>query len=264
MAEVASFSGVSLTRGEKHLVKDIDWKLEPGQRWVILGPNGAGKSTLMALLSARLFPTNGELTLLGEHPAEADLKELRSRIGVSADALVRLIPGNERVIDVVLSAAYGVLERGREIFEDVDQARAEELLQAFGVAEFANRMFATLSSGERQRVLSARAVMSDPELLLLDEPAAGMDVGGREHLMRELAKLARDENSPVTVLVTHHVEEIPAGYTHALLIRNGKVLSKGAINEVVNSSNLSQAFGLPLVVEQRDGRFSARAVPLEA
>jgi len=177
---------------------------------------------------------------------------------LTSAALAERIPRDERVRDVVVSASYGVLGRWREEYDELDHERAQELLVEVGVDRLAERTFGTLSEGERKRVQIARALMTDPELLLLDEPAAGLDLGGREDLVNTLSVLAHDDASPATVLVSHHVEEIPPGFTHALLMREGAVVASGPVREVITEEHLSATFGLPLVLRYEAGRFSAR------
>ncbi|WP_432485059.1 ABC transporter ATP-binding protein [Kineococcus esterisolvens] len=238
----------------------VDLRVREGERWVVLGPNGAGKSTLLSVAAARLHPTSGAVRVLGETLGRVDVFELRPRIGLASTALARSVPGRERVQDVVLTAAYGVTGRWQEAYDPDDEDRALQLLDLLGVVHLAARAFATLSDGERKRVQIARALMTDPELLLLDEPAGGLDLGGREDLLRRLTALAADPAAPTTVMVTHHVEEIPVGTTHALLLRAGRVVAAGPAEEVLTSAPLSQTFGLPLSLERRGGRLTARAV----
>ena len=259
MTTVLDLSDVSLRRGEKSLLRNVTWRVEDGDRWVMLGPNGAGKSTILQVAAARLHPTSGSAEVLGERLGAVDVFELRPRIGLSSSALVDRIPGSETVLDVVLTATYAVTGRWRETYEEEDVARAHDLLAAFGVDHLDSRFFGTLSEGERKRVQIARALMSDPELLLLDEPAAGLDLGGREELVSALGELAADPRSPVLVLVTHHVEEIPPGFTHAMLLRDGAVEVAGPIEEAITPQHLSRTFGLDLTVERHRDRWSARA-----
>jgi iron complex transport system ATP-binding protein len=256
---VLSVSGVGVVRGGATLLSDLDWTVRDGERWVVLGPNGAGKTTLLQIAGAALFPSRGTVELLGERFGATDLGELRTRVGLTSSALAERVPPREKALDVVVTAAYGVLGRWRERYDDADVARASALLGRVGLRAFADRRFGTLSEGERKRVLLARALMTDPELLLLDEPAAGLDLGAREALLRLLARLAQDEAAPPSVLVTHHVEEVPVGTTHALLLARGRSLAAGPVGEVLTGPLLSRAFGLPLEVEERDGRFAARA-----
>ncbi len=249
----------TVTRGGKDLVRDVDWRVELDERWVVLGPNGAGKTTLLNLAAARLHPTRGTVDVLGERLGRVDVFELRTRIGLATVGLHDRMPPEESVVDAVVTAAWAVVGRFRESYDRLDLGRARALLGQLGVGGLADRRYGTLSEGERKRVQIARAMMTDPELLLLDEPAAGLDLGGREDLVRHLAELAADPDAPATVLVTHHVEEIPPGFSHALLLREGGVVASGLLQDTVTSANLSKTFDLPLRVEYADGRFSARA-----
>ena len=247
-----------LHRGGNTLIGPISWQVELDERWVVLGPNGAGKTSLMRIAAAQEFPSSGEAHILGEVMGKADVSELRPRIGLSSAALSTRIPVEESVVDLVVSAAYGVLGRWREQYDAMDTDRAHELLESLGVEHLAQRAFGTLSEGERKRVLICRALMADPELLLLDEPAAGLDLGGREDLVARLARLAMDPDAPAMVLVTHHVEEIPQGFTHALLLREGRAVASGLIDDVITAENLSAAFRQAIVLDRVDGRYFAR------
>jgi iron complex transport system ATP-binding protein len=244
--------------GQVDAVRGVSLTLMPGQIVSVIGPNGAGKTTLLQLASARIHPTTGVVGILGEVLGTVDVFELRPRIGLTSASLAERIPRGETVRDVVVSASYGVVGRWREEYDDLDHGRAFELLQELGVDHLADRTFGTLSEGERKRVQIARALMADPELLLLDEPAAGLDLGGREDLVSTLAVLAMDPDSPATVLVSHHVEEIPPGFTHALLLRDAKVVAAGLLDHVLTEQNLSETFGMPLVLQHAAGRWSAR------
>jgi iron complex transport system ATP-binding protein len=257
-SSVASLSGVSVRRGGVTLLDDVDWSIEEGQRWVVLGANGAGKTTLLQVLAGSMVPDDGDVMLLGESLADADLDDVLPRVGWASAALADRLPADERVLDVVLTASYAAVRRGVESYEDSDEARARRLLGRIGCRELADRRFGTLSEGERKRVQLARALMTDPELLLLDEPAAGLDLGGREALLRLLGRLADDPAAPVQVLVSHHVEEVPPGITHALLLRSGRVVVAGPVESTLHSASLSAAFGLPLRVLASDGRWTAR------
>ncbi|MVA77183.1 ATP-binding cassette domain-containing protein [Auraticoccus sp. F435] len=259
MAAVVDLAGVSIRRGEATLLDDVDWTVEESDRWVVVGPNGAGKTTLLQVLAAQLHPTTGVAGLLGEVLGTVDVFELRPRIGVTSAALADRIPRSERVHDVVVSASYAVMGRWREEYDQLDHERATELLDQLRVAHLAERTFGTLSEGERKRVQIARALMTDPELLLLDEPAAGLDLTGREALVRTLSELARDPYAPASVLVTHHVEEIPQGITHALLLRQGRVVAAGPLEQTLTEQAMSETFGIDLVLRHDDGRWSARA-----
>ena len=254
---VVRMDGVGVRRGASTLLEEVDWRVELDEKWVVLGPNGAGKTTLLRLAATELHPTWGTVHVLGERLGRVDVFELRARIGFSSASLASRIPDDEVVSDLVVSAGYAVLGRWREQYEDLDSARAAELLAAFGIEGLARRRFGTLSEGERKRVLIARALMTDPELLLLDEPAAGLDLGGREDLVGRLATLALDPDAPATVLVTHHVEEIPPGFTHAMLMRDGAVVAAGLLETVLTEDNLSKTFGVDLVLRRFGERFFA-------
>jgi iron complex transport system ATP-binding protein len=259
MSDVLEMASVSVVRGAKTLLDKVDWQVNEGERWVILGPNGAGKTTLLQIAAARLHPTSGKAGILEEVLGAVDVFELRPRIGLSSAALATQIPEHEKVLNVVVTAAYGVTGRWREGYEKDDERRAFALLNEWGMGPLLNRPFATLSEGERKRVQIARALMTDPELLLLDEPAAGLDLGGREELVHRLSELAQDEEAPAIVLVTHHLEEVPPGFTHAMLLRDGGVVAAGPVNEVLTSEHLSTTFGLPLNVIENSGRYTATA-----
>ena len=259
MSDVLEFAGVSVVRGDNTLLDDITWEVEEGQRWVILGPNGAGKTTLLQLAAGRIHPTRGVAGILGEVLGAVDVFELRPRIGLSSAAVAQRLPAGELVRDVVVTASYGIVGRWRESYDTLDHARAADLLEALGVAHLSDRTFGTLSEGEGKRVQIARALMTDPELMLLDEPAAGLDLGGREDLVARLGALAADVDAPAMVLVTHHVEEIPPSFTDVLLMREGRVVAAGPLEITLTAANLSETFGLPLVVERHGERWSARA-----
>ena len=219
MSDVLAFAGVGVVRGQSILLDDVNWDVEEGQRWVVLGPNGAGKTTLLQLASGRMHPSRG----------------------------------------VVVTASYGIIGRWRESYDSLDHGRALQLLDALGAAHLVDRTYGTLSEGERKRVQIARSLMTDPELMLLDEPAAGLDLGGREDLVRRLGDIAGDLAAPALVLVTHHVEEIPPNFTDVLLLRDGRVVAQGPIEITLTEGNLSATFGLPLVLERHGMRYSARA-----
>ncbi|WP_309106817.1 ABC transporter ATP-binding protein [Arthrobacter sp.] len=259
MSDVLEMAAVSVVRGAKTLLNKVDWQVREGERWVILGPNGAGKTTLLQIAAARLHPTSGMAGILEEILGAVDVFELRPRIGLSSAALATQIPEHEKVLNVVVTAAYGVTGRWREGYEKDDERRAFTLLNEWGMGPLLNRTFASLSEGERKRVQIARALMTDPELLLLDEPAAGLDLGGREDLVHRLSELAKDDAAPAIVLVTHHLEEVPPAFTHAMLMRDAAVVASGPIQEVLTAEHLSETFGLPLDVSVNAGRYTATA-----
>jgi iron complex transport system ATP-binding protein len=259
MSDVLELTGVSIVRDGSTLLDDVSWSVSEGERWVILGPNGAGKTTLLQIAAARMHPSSGTASVLGETLGKVDVFELRPRVGLSSAALADRLPGRERVADVVVTASYGVTGRWHESYDQLDHARGAELLGLLGAAHLADRTFGTLSEGERKRVQIARALMTDPELMLLDEPAAGLDLGGREDLVRRLGQIAEDVYAPALVLVTHHVEEIPPNFTDVLLLRQGRVVAAGPLEQTLTAEALEATFGLPLVLERHDRRWSARA-----
>jgi len=260
---VIEMAAVSVVRGQATLLDKIDWTVELDERWVILGPNGAGKTTLLQIAAALMHPSSGSVRLLGEQIGLSDVFELRPRIGFASAAIAARVPPEEVVRDLVVSAGYAVLGRWRERYEASDLDRATHLLDLMGVAGFADRAFGTLSEGERKRVQIARALMPDPEIMLLDEPAAGLDLGGREDLLLRLSAIADDPDAPTLIMVTHHVEEIPAAFSHAMLLREGAVVASGLMRDVVTSANLSDTFGLPLRLTRSGDRYFARRKRME-
>ncbi|MER5642680.1 ABC transporter ATP-binding protein [Kitasatospora sp. NPDC002227] len=262
MSDVLELVDVTVTREGRALVDQVSWSISEGERWVILGPNGAGKTTLLQVAATYLFPSTGQAAVLGEKLGSVDVFELRSRIGLAGASMIDKLPHDQTVLQTVLTAAYGMTVSWREQYETTDEARALALLDRLGMAGYTTRKFGTLSEGERKRTLIARALMTDPELLLLDEPAAGLDLGGREDLLRRLGALAQDDLAPAMAMVTHHVEEIAPGFTHVLMIRQGKVLTAGPIETELTARNLSVCFGLPLTLERHGDRWSAQGLPL--
>lgn len=260
MASVLDLKHVTVTRSGKNLIHNITWQVEEGERWVVLGPNGAGKTTLLSIAAARLHPTRGEVDILDEILGAVDVFELRPRIGLSSAPVAAQIPGNETVLNVVITAAYGVAGRWNEEYDSFDDNQGLALLEDWGVAHLADRTFGSLSEGEKKRVLIARALMTDPEMLILDEPGAGMDIAGREDLVKRLTHLALDPYAPATILVTHHLEEIPAGFTHALLLREGEAVAAGPIETTLTQENVSATYGMELdLTVHPGGRYSAFA-----
>jgi len=260
MARVLQFTDVSVVRDGVSILDSVSWLVDDSERWVILGPNGAGKTTLLQLAAAQIHPTSGTVHVLDDTMGKADVFELRPRIGFASTALARRVPRDERVIDVVLTAAYSVTGRWNETYEEVDLRRAHRVLREWKLTQLENRRFGDLSDGEQKRVQIARSVMTDPELLLLDEPAASLDLGAREELLQLLGGFASATSSPAIIMVTHHVEEIPAGFTHALLLAGGSIQAAGVLSEVITGESLTAAFDLPLEVTSKKGRYTARAV----
>jgi len=260
MAAVVELAGVSIVRNGSTLINNIDWEVDESDRWVVIGPNGAGKTTLLQVISAQIHPSSGVAGLLGEVLGTVDVFELRPRIGLTSAALAERIPRGERVHDVVVSASYAVVGRWREEYDELDHERASELLAQLRIDRLANRTFGTLSEGERKRVQIARALMTDPELLLLDEPAAGLDLAGRESLVMTLSELAQDRYAPASVLVTHHVEEIPNGITHVMLLKAGEIVAAGPLRDTLTADNLTKTFEVELSLNEADGRWTARAL----
>lgn len=257
---LVDFAQVEFIRGGNTLVGPVDWQVELDERWVIIGPNGAGKTTLVRMAAAQEFPSKGRAWLMGEQVGKTDMRDLRAFIGMSSSALGNRIPADEKVADLVISAGYAILGRWREEYDASDHERATDLLEQVGAIHVADRTWGQLSEGERKRVLVARALMTDPELLILDEPAAGMDLGGREDLVNYVGHLAMDADAPAIIMITHYVEEIPEGFTHALLLDEGKVVAQGLIDDVLTSENLTQAFHQPIELSKIDGRYFARRV----
>jgi iron complex transport system ATP-binding protein len=256
---VLKLSSVSVVRDGVTILDSVDWTVESDQRWVILGPNGAGKTTMLQVAAAALHPTGGATEILDETLGGVDLFELRPRIGFASSALAKRIPQAESVLDTVLTAAYSVTGRWNEEYEEIDVRRARRVLGEWGLEGLADRRFGALSDGEQKRVQIARAVMTDPELLLLDEPAASLDLGAREELVTMLGGYASDPKSPAIVMVTHHVEEIPAGFTHVLLLRGGQIVAAGPIGDELTGERLTETFGVDIALSEQDGRYTARA-----
>jgi iron complex transport system ATP-binding protein len=247
-------------RGHTLVLRGVSWRVATGDRWAVLGPNGSGKTTMLQLASAYLHPTRGTVAILGHPLGRVDVRRLRERIGVVSAAVARMLVPSLSARDVVMSARHGALEPWWHEYSQGDRAAAEDLLDRAGFGGVADRPYGVLSEGERQQVLLARTLMGEPDLLLLDEPAAGLDIAGRERFLAGLATLAADGASPPIVLVTHHVEEIPAHFSHLLLLRQGAVVAAGPLASTMTSANLSACFDLPLVVTGAGGRWACRAV----
>ncbi|MFJ4252428.1 ABC transporter ATP-binding protein [Microbacterium sp. NPDC090003] len=250
---------VVVRRDGRNIIDHVTWQVAHDQRWVVLGPNGAGKTTLLQLADTLMHPTSGTVTVLGETLGRTDVFEVRPRIGFASSAMAKRVPRDETVLNTVLTAAYSVLGRWNEDYEDIDERRALRVLGEWKLDHLADRTFGTLSDGEQKRVQIARAVMTDPELLLLDEPTASLDLGSREELLALLSGYASSPTTPAMLMVTHHVEEIPVGFTHVMLLREGRVVSAGPIRETLTAESLTEAFGMPITLSSEDGRYAARA-----
>ena len=261
MVNVLRLADVSYVRDRRPILDGISWSVEDDQRWVVLGPNGAGKSSMLKLASAGEHPSSGTVEVLDERMGRVDVFELRNRIGFVSSATARRIPPQETVRDLVLTAAYSVEGRWNEEYDAIDVRQAERILAEWDLADFADHAFGTLSDGERKRAMIARAVMTDPELLLLDEPSASLDLGARERLLQMLSGFAQSPSSPAMVMVTHHVEEIPPGFTHVLMLRDGAVAASGPIRETLTAENLEATFGMRFELSETDGRYAAIARP---
>lgn len=259
MTTVLSLTDASYIRNRRPILDSVNWQVDDSERWVILGPNGAGKTTILKLVTANDFPTTGTVDVFGHRLGKVDIFELRARLGFVSSATARRIPPNELVRDVVLTAAYSVEGRWNEEYDAIDVRQADRVLAEWDLLELADQPFGTLSDGERKRTLIARAVMTDPELLLLDEPSASLDLGARERLLQMLSGFAQSPYSPAMVMVTHHVEEIPPGFTHVMLVNGGTVRAAGPIAETLTAENLEATFGMPFELTESGGRYAATA-----
>jgi iron complex transport system ATP-binding protein len=251
-------AGVSLLLDGAQILDGIDWTVGPREHWVVLGANGAGKTTLLRIAALYQHPSTGTVEVLGRRLGRTDVRTLRERIAFSSPALAARLEPSMTAAEVVMTARYAALAPWWHRYTDADRARAYDLLDEWRCAPLASHPFPTLSAGERQRVLLARMLMNEPGIGLLEEPTAGLDIGGREELVADLTTWAHDPDRPPMVLVTHHVEEIPPGFTHALILKRGEVLATGRLAETVTSELLSDAFDLKLHVEETDGRYTAR------
>ena len=261
MSAVLTLRSVSFVRDERVILAPLDWRVRPGERWLVLGANGSGKTTLLRIAAFHEHPSSGTVDVLGERLGRTDVRELRRRIGYLSASLAADLRPALRCLDVVMTAKYAALEPWWHRYTTADEEQALACLERMGVAWAAERPLGTLSSGEQQRVLLARTLMNAPGILFLDEPSARLDRGGREQLVTALAELTLDPDAPPVVLVTHHLDEVPQGITHVLMLRDGEVVAKGAIGRALTATRLSECFGLPLHLERRaDGRYSAWAI----
>lgn len=252
-------SGVGFTRDKRPILSDVDWDVACDQRWVVLGANGSGKTSLLRIAALYEHPTTGTVEVLGHRLGQVDVRRLRHQVGFVSPALAQMLRPHLKAVDVVMTARHGALEPWWHEYTDADRERAVQLLEQVGATGLGDRTIATLSSGERQRVQIARSLMTDPGLVLLDEPASTLDLGGREMLVTDLTRLAADPSAPPLVMVTHRTEEIPAGFTHGMLLRQGRVLAQGPLEDVLTSESLSACFGLPLELEHHNRRWHSQA-----
>jgi iron complex transport system ATP-binding protein len=258
MSLVLDFNNITVLRDKTPILNNVDWQVSADQRWVILGPNGAGKTTLLRVAAAQIHPSTGTAKLLGSTLGEVNVFDLRTRIGFASNAMSQHIPNSETVLDAVMTASYGITGRWNEKYEDVDERRARRVLAEWQLDELADRPFGTLSDGEKKRAQIARSVMPDPELLLLDEPVASLDMAAREHTIKVLGSYAKSPSAPAIVMVTHHIEEIPEGFTHALILSRGQVYAAGDIGSTITTEKISGAFGYGLEVALEGSRFRVR------
>jgi iron complex transport system ATP-binding protein len=255
---ILRLADVSVRRSGRTILGPIDWTVAAGERWVVIGPNGSGKTTLAQIASTYLWPTTGAVEVLGETIGRVDARELRRRIGYAGAGLETQFDPALSALDIVVTARHAALGPWWHNFSAADRARAREMLAEIGAGGLADRPFGLLSTGERRRVQIARALMPDPDLLILDEPGSSLDLGARETLVRDLASLAARPKPTAIVLVTHHLEEIPGGFDRALVLGAGRAIGAGPIRRVLTGPILSEAFGLPIEVSHRRGRFSAQ------
>jgi iron complex transport system ATP-binding protein len=259
MSLVLDFNNVTVLRDQRPILNNVDWQVHSNQRWVIVGPNGAGKTTLLRVAASQIHPSTGTAKLLGSTLGEVNVFELRTRIGFASNAMSVHIPNSETVLDAVMTASYGITGRWNERYDDVDERRARRVLAEWQLDELADRPFGTLSDGERKRVQIARSVMPDPEILLLDEPVASLDMAAREHTISVLGGYAFAPTAPAIIMVTHHIDEIPKGFTHALILSRGQVYAAGEIDVTLTTEKISGAFGFGLEVSKDGDRFRVRA-----
>jgi iron complex transport system ATP-binding protein len=255
---VIELTGVTVRRAGRTILGPIDWRVGPGERWVVLGRNGSGKTTLLSVASMNLWPTTGTVEVLGERYGRTDARELRRRVGVAGSAVEAAMRDDLTPLDLIMTARHGAFEPWWHVFTDADRARAADLGRQLGLGEHLGQPFGTLSAGERRRTSIARALMPDPDILFLDEPAASLDLAARETLLADLARLAAGTRPAAIALVSHHLEEIPAGFGHTLVLDGGRAVACGPMGDVLRDDVLSAAYGLPLRVASDDGRWTAR------
>tara|TARA_Y100001936_G_C16046267_1_gene654833 strand:- start:671 stop:1465 length:795 start_codon:yes stop_codon:yes gene_type:complete len=249
-------TSVEKTEADKKILDNINWEINGNENWIVFGPNGSGKSSLLNIASMNLHPSKGEVELLGNFLGKSDLRRLKSRIGFMSKTLENRFRANIKTLEVVVTALTGATEPWWDTFTSSDWSRAHGLLDLMGCGDKSDQTFGSLSTGERQRAMIARALMPEPEILFLDEPTAGLDMKGREELLTALSNLVNEETSPPMVLVTHHLEEIPSDFSHILLLREGKIVDSGMINEVLTKENILECFELEVSIKKTLGRWS--------
>lgn len=259
MSIVLSLRDVNFVRNGRAILDGVNWQVDSSERWVILGANGAGKTTLLRIATANDYPSSGQVDVLEQRLGTFDIWELRNRLGFASSTTARRLPGSETVRNLVLTAAYGIEGRWNEFYDDLDMKQTDRVLAEWDLTHLADHPFATLSDGERKRAMIARAVMTDPEMLLLDEPSASLDLGAREKLLQMLSGFAQSPSSPAMIMVTHHVEEIPPGFTHVLMMKDGKIQSAGPIEQTLTAENLAATFGMEFELTNVGGRYAAVA-----
>ncbi len=255
---IVEVRGLSVRRAGRSILGPLDWTVRAGERWVVLGPNGSGKTTLLSAIGLDLWPTAGTVDVLGARYGQVDSRDLRRRIGTASSAVEAALRPDLTPVTLVMTARHAATEPWWHVYTDDDRARARILLEGLGVGGVADQPYATLSAGERRRTSIARALMPDPDLLLLDEPGASLDLGARETLIDDLTALAVAARPAAIVLVSHHVEEIPPGFRHALVLAGGAAVAAGPIEAVLSDEVLTRAYGMRITVEWRDGRAWAR------
>lgn len=259
---VLKLTKVSFIRDQRPILAPLTWEVAAGERWLVLGANGSGKTTLLRIAALYEHPSAGTVDVLGQRLGRTDIRQLRRKVGYVSAALTSQLRPGLRCLDAVMTAKYAALEPWWHSYSDDDHERALGCLERMGVAGLAERPLATASSGEQQRIVLARSLMNQPGIILLDEPSARLDLGGREQLVTALSELTLDEEAPPLVLVTHHLDEVPPGMTHVLMLRDGEVVTQGEIDGCLTAESLSECFRLPLHLERRgDGRFSAWLAP---
>lgn len=251
---VVSLSDVSLVIEGLRVLSHVDWEVMPGENWVVIGPNGSGKTSLLSIIDGYRWPSSGEVSVLGRKFGEADLRELRTETGLVSSYLDWMIGGDEKVVDLVVSGKFGSTRVWSKVMP-TDAARAKSLLGAMGCAGHLGKTLSELSQGERQKVAIARAMMARPRLLILDEPCEGLDIASRESFLDGLAPLLSRRGGPSFIEVTHRTEDIPPGFTHALLLREGRVVGSGEIRKTLTSKKLSRCLGTEIALKSWGGRY---------